>query len=96
MKRHWDDSCWYSQEFPPIAYNGFISLQPPHYSQPSPVLAARLSGEQVQKTEVTREAKKEKMIFVRSVGVSELLSGFLGDLSTGDSQSEAGSVTHKD
>lgn len=48
------------------------------------------------KNEVTRDAKKEKLIFVRIVGISELLSGFLGDLSTGDSQREAGSVTHKD
>lgn len=50
----------------------------------------------MQKTEATRDAKEEKLIFVGSVDISELLSGFLGDLSTGDSQSEAGSVTHKD
>lgn len=88
MKRHWDDSCWYRQEFPPIAYSGFIRLQP--------VWAGNFVSEQVQKKEATRDAKKEKLIFVRSVGISELLSGFLGNLSTGDSQSEAGSVTHKD
>lgn len=43
-----------------------------------------------------QEMPKKKLIFVKSVGNSELLSGFLGDLSTGDSQSEGGSVPHKD
>lgn len=35
-------------------------------------------------------------IFVGNVAVSQLLSGFLGDLSTGDSQSKAGPVTYQD
>ena len=40
--------------------------------------------------------QKNVGIFVGNVAVSQPLSGFLGDLSTGDSQSKAGPVTDQD
>lgn len=88
------------------AYIGLVPLQHPHDSQScfnSPSEWGHFVTEQLLKPEDRAEfsqgCQKKKnnfWIFVGNVAVSQLLSGFLGDLSTGDSQSRAGPVTYQD
>lgn len=88
------------------AYIGLVPLQHPHDSQScfnSTSEWGHFVTEQLLKPEDRAEfsqgCQKKKnnfWIFVGNVAVSQLLSGFLGDLSTGDSQSRAGPVTYQD